>query len=262
MKRAPRLAVVWIGALVIAASGCASSGGSVERERSNRNKAADTNTQLAIAYLNRGNAEVALEKIERALAQDPTFSEAHTVAGIVYEQMGRFDKAEVHYRQAVRLSPDDGNLLNNYGQFLCTLDRVEESLEYFTRAIEQPFYRTPEVALTNAGACLERVGRADEAERNFRRALEANEVYPDALYRLSRSLCTRGDNFRARAFLDRYHGVAPQSPESLWLCLVIETRLNDPETAGRCADRLASGFPDSRHARLLAEGNEDYGFCG
>ncbi len=260
MRRVRNLATAGLCVVVLIA-GCAGSGRTVEAERAHKRKAANTNTQLAVAYLNRGNAEVALEKIERALVQDPTFSEAHTVAGIVYEQLGQLDKAEVHYRQAVRLRPDDGNLLNNYGQFLCTVDRVEESLKYFTRAIEQPFYRTPEVALTNAGACLERVGRAEQAERNFRRALEANEVYPDALFRLSRSLCTRNENFRARAFLDRFHAVAPQSPESLWLCLVIETRLKDPETARLCADRLASAFPESRHAKMLAEGNEDYG-CG
>ncbi len=257
------LGAVAVGSIMCLLGGCASTGAEVNADQpSSARKAANTNTQLAVAYLNRGNAEVALEKIERALQQDPKFPEAQTVAGIVYEQLGRLDKAEVHYRQAVRLSPDDGNLLNNYGQFLCTVNRVEDSLKYFTRAIEQPFYRTPEVALTNAGACLEQVGRAEEAECRYREALDANEEYPDALYRMSRSLCTRGENFRARAFLERYQGIAPESPESLWLCYAIETRLEDRVAAERCATQLASSFPDSSHARLLAEGREDYGFCG
>ncbi len=257
-----RTTTPWIGLAALVMGGCVSTGEGPRGEPTAARKAADTNTQLAIAYLGRGNPELALEKINRALEQDPKFSEAHTVAGVVYERMGILDRAEVHYRRAVNLSPEDGNLLNNYGQFLCTMDRVEESLEYFSRAVKQPFYRTPEVALTNAGSCLEMIGRNEEAERHYRDALESNQAYPDALYLMSRSLCSRGQDFRGRAFLERYQSVAPDSPESLWLCYVIETRLKAEEVASSCAGQLASDFPDSSHAQLLARGSENYGFCG
>ncbi|MDJ0652938.1 MAG: type IV pilus biogenesis/stability protein PilW [Xanthomonadales bacterium] len=252
--------------LILACLGLVSCAGGGSRsaldEPTERRKSADINTQLAVGYLEKGDPETALEKISRALEQDSTSPTAHTVAGIVYEQIGQLDKAEDHYSTAVRLDPDDGDLLNNYGQILCTLGKFAESDEYFRRAVSQPFYRTPEVALTNSGACLELAGKADLAERRYRDALDNNETYPDALYRLSRSLCTRGDNFRARAFLQRYQSIAPDSPESLWLCYVIETRLGDQQAAGGCSQQLTSGYPESGYTKLLIEGSAGNDFCG
>lgn len=245
-------------------AGCASSGGSSTREQkaSAASKASETNTQLAVGYLEKGDTELALEKISRALVQDPESAGAHTVAGVIYERINRYDDAEKHYRQAVRLAPNSGDVLNNYGQFLCKIERFKESMRYFERAVEQPFYQNPEVALTNAGTCLEQAGDLTAAEERYRQALEANERYPDALFLLSRALCKRGDDFRARAFLQRLQAARGDSPESLWLCYAIETRMGDTKTASDCARQLRSFFPESSQAQRLGQGNQNDKYCG
>ncbi|MEM9533986.1 MAG: type IV pilus biogenesis/stability protein PilW [Pseudomonadota bacterium] len=249
--------------LITLASGCAQPGGTREQRESAASRAATTNTQLAVGYLEKGDPETALEKIERALVQNPRSASAHTVAGVVLERIGRYDDAEDHYKQAVRLDPENGDMLNNYGQFLCKIERHRESQEYFQRAVEQPFYSRPEVALTNAGTCLEQAGDATGAEQRYREALDANNEFPDALYLMSRSLCKRGDDFRARAFLQRLQATASGgTPESLWLCYAIETRLGDNKTASDCARQLKSYFPESSQAKRLGQGDNNNEYCG
>ncbi|MEM7705684.1 MAG: type IV pilus biogenesis/stability protein PilW [Pseudomonadota bacterium] len=259
------LRTVALLALSVFLSGCASSGNTVNARQQQADaaaKAAQTNTQLAVGYLEKGDTELALEKIARALVQDPQSAGAHTVAGVIYERINRFDDAEKHYRQAVKLAPENGDVLNNYGQFLCKVERYQDSIPYFERAVEQPFYQNPEVALTNAGTCLEQSGKLGDAEDRYRQALEANERYPDALYMLSRALCKRGDDFRARAFLQRLQAARGDSPESLWLCYAIETRMGDTKTASDCARQLKSYFPESSQAQRLGQGNQNDEYCG
>lgn len=252
--------------VLVLLAGCATSGSNNQRTRQQKanaaHNAAETNTQLAVGYLEKGETEVALEKIRRALLQDPESAGAHTVAGVIFERINLFDDAERHYRQAAKLSPNNGDVLNNYGQFLCKVRRFEESIEYFNRAIAQPFYENPEVALTNAGTCLEQSGDLSSAEQRYRQALDANERYPDALFLLSRSLCKRGDDFRARAFLQRLQAAGGDSPESLWLCYAIETRMGDTKTASDCASQLRSYFPESSQAQRLGQEDNNNEYCG
>ena len=255
----------WLIILILLA-GCASSGNSTQRTREQKSNAAynaaETNTQLAVGYLEKGDTEVALEKIRRALLQDPESAGAHTVAGVIFERINLFDDAEKHYRQAAKLSPNNGDVLNNYGQFLCKVKRFEESITYFDRAVSQPFYENREVALTNAGTCLEQSGDLSAAEQRYRQALDANGQYPDALFLLSRSLCKRGDDFRARAFLQRLQAAGGDSPESLWLCYAIESRMGDTKTASDCASQLKSYFPESSQAQRLGQGDNNNEYCG
>lgn len=262
-----RIMASWLLVLVTASllSACVSNYSGQRTREQQKNaayNAAETNTQLAVGYLEKGNTELALEKIQRALLQDPQSAGAHTVAGVIFERINDFDLAETHYEKAAKLAPSNGDVLNNYGQFLCKIQRYEESLVYFNKAIEQPFYENPEVALTNAGTCLEQSGQPVAAEKRYRQALDANDHYPDALFLLSRSLCKRGEDFSARAFLQRLQAAGGNSPESLWLCYAIETRMGDTKTASDCASQLRSYYPGSSQAQRLGQGDTSNEYCG
>ncbi len=207
--------------------------------------AAATNVQLARGYLASGRLEIALEKIERALDLDASSAEAHSLAGIIYEQIGDSESAGVHYRRSVALDGETGRGLNNYGQFLCKSGRLADGVSHLERAVRDPFYDTPAVALTNAGACYEGAGDERAAEGYYRRALEANERYPDALFRMSRLMLARDEAFRARAFLQRFEAVAAPFIESLRLGVQIEAALGNAEGVEQYSDALQRLFPDA-----------------
>ena len=133
------------------------------------------------------------------------------VIGLLYERIGDNTKAEDHYRRAVELMPKSGNENNNYGAFLCKLGRYEESSSYFVRAVADPFYKTPVVALTNSGTCAIKGGKLDVAERDLRTALEREPDNSEALFQMATVLYRKDDFFKARAFIQRYEGVGQQS---------------------------------------------------
>ncbi|HET6545343.1 MAG TPA: type IV pilus biogenesis/stability protein PilW [Rhodanobacteraceae bacterium] len=233
---------------------CASSGGGgVKKEdAATRNEeAARVHTQLGQKYMQQGKLELALDKLNKALSFDSGYADAHTVIALLYEKIGELKQAEEHYRRAVELKPKSGNELNNYGAFLCKLGRYDEADGYFIQAVADPFYKTPAVALTNAGTCLVKAGKYAAAENDLRQAVERAPDYAEGLFQLASVLYRKGDYFHARAFEQRFESVAQARPESLLLGRNIELKLGNGDAAREYTRRLLQGFPDSEQARAL-----------
>ncbi|REN20808.1 type IV pilus biogenesis/stability protein PilW, partial [Mycobacterium tuberculosis] len=68
-------------------------------------------------------------------------------------QRGNDAEAGQLYAKAAELGPERGDVLNNYGAWLCAHGRPAESLVWFDRALQAPGYTTPASALANAGGC-------------------------------------------------------------------------------------------------------------
>jgi type IV pilus assembly protein PilF len=234
-----------LGVVLAALTACVSSGGSVS-EPASQNEAAVANMNLGAGYLRQGNTELAIERLQRALTQDPRLVQAHTTIAIAYNQIGNVEEAENHLRRATQLAPQDGAAANAYAAFLCERgNRWADARPYFRRAAEDTSYDTPEVALTNAGLCARDAGDPAAAEENFRAALARNARHADALLNMLELTAQRGDNLQARAFLQRYLDVRPATAPVLLICVNVERALNNAVAADRCAAQLRSGFPGS-----------------
>lgn len=216
-----------------------------------KTKAAALYTELGQKYMAQGKLEIALENLNKALSADPRHADAHTVIAVLYERIGNNAKAEEHYRRAVQLKPASGNENNNNGAFLCKLGRFDEAVPYFEKAVADPFYQTPAVALTNAGTCAIKGGRLDAAERDLRAALERSPDNADALYHMASVLYRKNEFFRARAFIQRYEAAGQPSADSLLLGRNIELRLGNGASAQDYTRRLRERFPDSDQVRAL-----------
>jgi len=225
-----------------ALAGCASTSGG-DGESDSAQRAAELNTQLGREYMARGEYEIALEKLKKAVASEPDYAPAHTMLGVLYETLGEDDNAGRHYREALRASPDNGDVNNNYGAFLCRSGQGDDADRYFEAALQDPFYRTPAVAMANAGACALQRGDMDKAETYLRQALAYDADFPDALLSLASLSFERGDFLRARAFLQRYEISGETTAESLMLGYRVENRLDNPDEAGRYRNQLLQRFP-------------------
>jgi type IV pilus assembly protein PilF len=217
------------------------------------NGAAEINLGLGRGYLERGQLQVALEKLNKALELNPKLAPAHTLVAVVYEKIGETQQAETHYKRAVELAPKSGAMNNNYGTFLCHQRRYDEAEVRFVQALADPFYETPEIALANRGSCALSAGKDDIAEQSFRAALKRRPDQAEALFHLSSILYRQGDFLRARAFLQRYELVSSPSAESLELSMQIELKLGNEQTAREYRERLMSTFPDSDQAQRLGQ---------
>ncbi len=239
-----RRAVAWLVVALL-------SGAAGADEEVNLKRAAQANAQLALTYLKEGDLAAARDKIEKALKQDPRTPETQMAAGFVYDRLGQEKKAAEHFEQAVKLDRDNADVLNNAAVFLCRKGDRKQGEEYFLRAAKSPLYRTPEVAYSNAGRCALADGRPKDAETYFRNSLAIRPEQPDVLLEMAGLLHQSGNNFNARAFLQRYTAAASATADSLLLGYRIETALGDSATAGEYARRLRAEFPTSQQAGLL-----------
>jgi type IV pilus assembly protein PilF len=213
--------------------------------------AARIHTELGQRYMANGDLQTALEKLNLALKFDPNYAPAHTVIAVLYERINQPANAELHYRKAVQLEPTKGATNNNLGQFLCATGKYVEAAGYFQTAVADPFYATPDVALTNAGVCHLKANDAVAAQADFRGALARNPRNAEALLQLANSLYLSNNAFGARAFLQRLEALGALNARALKLGHDIESRLGNQDGASAYAKRLHAQFPDSEQAHAL-----------
>ncbi len=209
------------------------------------------NARLAIEYMKQGQMAVARNKIEKALRENPRDASVQMSAGLVYERLLQNDKAEDHYREALRIDSTNPDAQNALGAFLCRSGDTKKGEQMFLEAARNPLYRTPEVALTNAGVCARQAGRLEQAEKYLRQAIAQPSPYPEALLQLSGVSYERHSLLQARAFLQRYLAQSRATPAVLMLGYRIEQALGDKGAMTDYANQLHARFPDSPETKAL-----------
>lgn len=242
-------------ALVVTLAGCQSSAPQKKESAADeRAKVAALNTQLGIEYMKDGDNELALKKLQKALEIDPKFVDAHNAMGLLRARLQQFDEAEASFKAALNVAPGNSMALNNYGQFLCQQQRYDEGQARFVEAVKNPLYRTPEVALTNAGLCAVQAKNPTAAEEHFRAALEKNPLVPPALLQMALLSFDRGSFTDAERYYQRFLAIAPQTARSLAFGIRLGNALGDTDKAASYAVSLRNKFPDSREAGQLQRG--------
>ena len=214
--------------------------------------------ELASAYLSRGQFDTALEEARQALAAKPDWPDAHSLLALIYASQGDNRQAEQSFQRALQLSPQDGNLMHNYGWYLCQQRRFADADRQFENALAQPQYRDVPRTLLAAGVCQARDNRMAEAERSLSRAFELEPGNPAVAYNLSDLLYRRGDYERARFYVNRVNAVPDYTnAQSLWLAARIEKRAGNAAGLDDAARKLRDRYPQSPETALLDQGKFD-----
>jgi len=226
-------------------TGCASVGGVKST------KASNVNADLGIRYLQAGRLQLANEKLQKALNQDPNSLAANHYYAILQQRLGDTNKARQYFSKAVNISPKDPEVRNNYGSFLCDNGQAQAAIQQFSSAINDPLYKTPEFAYTNAGICLRKTGNHAKAEEYFRNALRKKSAFPSALLEMAGLYSDRKQYPRAQAFMSRYESVGKSTPKALELCSIINQKMNDIAKSESCKSALLRLFPESKEAKSI-----------
>ena len=222
-----------------------------ETTQEDKQTAAQTHTQLAMAYMGQNHLKEAEVALRKALNFDDTYIPAHTLLAVLDWRIDHLADADKEFRAAIALDPSNGDTNNNYGKFLCAQSKQQEAMQYFKRALADPFYKTPALANSNAGECLLKNGDYAGAASYLHKALELDANFGDALLAMAELDYRKGDAFQARGYLQRFESAGQATPESLLLGYRIATRLGDKDTAANYSNRLQDQFPNSTQAQSL-----------
>ncbi|BAE75037.1 Tetratricopeptide repeat protein [Sodalis glossinidius str. 'morsitans'] len=143
--------VVIIIALV---GGCAGESWQAQRDGGPLPQSAPTRLQLGMAYLVAGNLDAARQNLSMAVKAAP--DDYRTQLGMAqYEQrIGETAVAENRYRLALKLAPQNSEVLNNYGAFLCGLGQYVPAQQQFSAAAQSADYGEAVDSLESAGYCF------------------------------------------------------------------------------------------------------------
>lgn len=219
-------------------------------------RSARLHTELATRYFLAGENGFALDELRIALAVDGDYAMAYSVRGLVYARLKELDKAEVDFQKALRLAPEDPEINNNYGWYLCDTGHARRSLTFFFQALKNPLYQTPERAYTNAGACAMKADDPVGAEQYLQQALRlATDGAPMARFHLAHLNYRRGQWDDARRYLgESLKQMEPPTAEALWLGIRLERRLGNRMNEGSYAAQLRGRYPDSPEYQAFLQG--------
>ena len=237
------------------ASGASPSAAGPERTEPDPQRRSRIRLELATALYQQGSYAQALDEARSAVTIDPNLAQAWGLLGLIQMDLGDRAKAQEAFARALTLAPDDSELRNNYGWFLCQTGRPRDAIPEFLAALRDPLYATPARPLHNAGICSLRSGDSAAAEAYFQRAFQLDPSNPVSMYHLAELNLRRGQVEQARFHAQRLLASYPPSAETLWLALRVDRKAGDRDGFNSLSAQLRRQFPASREADLLQRGD-------
>jgi type IV pilus biogenesis/stability protein PilW len=181
------------------------------QEASPKDRAA-LHAELGAGYYERGRMDVAIEELTEAQNLDPDNPKIYNYFALVYTVLGENAKAEQNFQRALQLSPNDPEVHHNWGWYLCSNDRPKESIPEFEAALRDPFYKTPEIALTNAGTLQRRLRRLCQRRRLLSPRARSVATNAPALYGLRSSRIASAATTKPARIRDGWHSFRSRRP--------------------------------------------------
>ena len=124
----------------------------------------------------RGDLDEAVDLYNRSIGAFPT-AEAHTFLGWTYSFIGLTDEAISECHRATEVDPDFGNPYNDIGAYLIEQGNLYSAIPWLQRAMTAPRYESYFYPHFNLGRVYESQGRAYDALREYKAAMDLNPKY-------------------------------------------------------------------------------------
>jgi Flp pilus assembly protein TadD len=132
---------------------------------------------LAVERLINGDTDGAREKVEFALALDPSLDIAWNNLGSILGRLGQGELAEYSYQKAFWLNRNNASAISNLARLYDGRGDVELATKY-AAAVEDYKRRNPYYHYMLGNAAFEE-GEFADAQRHFERAIRRNDLEPD-----------------------------------------------------------------------------------
>lgn len=166
----------------------------------------------------------ARENLEKALQHAPSYYRSQLSMAHYFEAVGESDSARKMYQTALNQHPKNGNVLNNFGTFLCKQGDYETADNYFRRAVAQPYYYLISASYENAALCALKSGQNDKARDYFKRAVDHDPTRLLSILQLTKMEIEAGEYTQARIRLMSLNQRYGYQKASLKLLIELEKR--------------------------------------
>ena len=91
--------------------------------------------KIGVGQMNQGRSEAAIDTFTEIIKRKPDFAEGWNKRATIYFLVGDYDKSLADCDEVIKRNPQHWGALSGYGQIYVQLDRPEEALAYFQRAL-------------------------------------------------------------------------------------------------------------------------------
>lgn len=201
-------------------------------------------------YLQMGQPSEARRHISKALEHDSRSAEAHNAMALLYRYEGDEERAETHFRKAIRYDRDFSLGRNNYGVMLLSQRRYKEALEQFSSAANDPSYDNRAVAFENQGRALTMLDRGGDALAAFNTVLRLDSDAVAPLLEMA-WIYFRRDDFKmtARVYGAYAERAGAQPARGLWLGIRLAAKNQQEDKLSSLELALDKLYPGSAEHR-------------
>ena len=214
--------------------------------------------QLAVAYYDADDMANARRHLTNALEIDDRNSEAYHVLALIFQREGDLDIAADNFRRAIRLDRSNSRARNNYAALLFANEEFEDAYEELSVVTNDTMYEGRAIAFENLGRSALRLGRNEEAELAFQRALQLNSNLYVSSVELALLRSQRGDWNGARRAFQQYLTTVeffslPHTPRALLAGITIEGQFQNDQLVDDFTRILTTLYQDSPEYAALQQ---------
>lgn len=246
------------------------------------NITAETLHQYAILSSSLCDTDTAEKMLKKVIRMNPEIAKAHKDLGIIYLNKRLFDYADDEFQQALKLAPNDFEIIFEYGNFLYSTSRNLDAERYYGEALELE----PENVLALTFMALNKLvlNQMDEAKKYIMQAVKvqpnheyvqfcagrilfANKEYEEAKRYLIRAVEQNPDietqNTLALTYyelgeynqaLNIFKNINTKRPDSISVLMDMAKcyeKLNDNDNALKLLYKLTDIFPENEDAQEM-----------
>lgn len=165
------------------------------------NPTAEIIHQYAVLSSSLCDTETAEKMLKKVIAMNPEIAKAHKDLGIIYLNKRLFNYADDEFKTAMKLQPNDFEIIFEYGNFLYSVSKNIEAERYYQEALEIQ----PENVLALTFMALNKLilNQLDAAKEYIMKAFKLNPHHEYILFCTGRILYARGEFEEAKPFLVR-----------------------------------------------------------
>lgn len=208
------------------------SDGSLQSAAVDKTKLADTYVDLAVEYQQHNAPQIALERANLAIANDPSNARAYMVRGMIYKQLKQSKSAEDDFKHALAIASNYPDAYINYAQFLCDEQRYSEAYADFNIALNNSAYFTPEIGYASRGMCYYKEGNLTAAADDFVKSLSYPNIPQNSYLALAKINFRQGNYSLADYYITKFAAATnQQTAPTLWLHIqILQALLNNGVT--------------------------------
>jgi FKBP-type peptidyl-prolyl cis-trans isomerase 2 len=138
---------------------------------------------IGVYLQDRDELDEAIKSYGKAIAIDPSMTEAYYNCGVACQKKGMLQEAIPFYQQVLELNPNHEKACLNLGISFKETGQYDEAEKYFERALQiKPDY---DIAYYNLGNISYFNGRFEEARQFYEKAISINPEYADAHWNIA-----------------------------------------------------------------------------